>query len=378
MSSQYKTSRESGRASILDWINLKPSAKAFTFILLSLLTLMTVARVQSFSTFAQKGDYFNYSETTTVNNGQGSYTGYTDQTQITGMDQVTSIDGSDISSYYRITYQFSNNQGSSTATTSTGHYTWSSSSFTYLNGTDNQVGYSKPTYVWFAINPSLSVGSSFYSLNTQFTVLSKNYSLQLPTEGNTYVQTIQGKGIGEYQRNDEYGIFNASYTWYEYFDPSTGYIVGYNYLEQDTGEYQGQTGSFTYADNLYVTSTSYTLAQAAPPASVNSNTTFITTDMSADLAEFAPYVGIAVLFIIILVVYAATRRRGKEGGLPKHSPYTPPPAPSSQPWNSGIDLGSKPTEQVVIRDVVKVNCKFCGVLIPSTDETCPYCGGPRR
>jgi hypothetical protein len=224
------------------------------------------------------------------------------------------------------------------------------------------------------MNSSLAVGGTFYALNTQFTVMSRNYSLQLPTEGNKYVQTIQAKGIGQYQRNDAYGLFTASYTWYEYFDPSTGYIVGYNYVEQDNGQYQGQGGSFTYTDTLYVTSASYDLALASAPS----------TNASTGLMGLAPYldylVALAVvLFIIVIAVYAATQRRRKHS-LPKHpyTPYTPPSAPSSTPWEPKIDLGSKPPQQVVIRDVAKVNCKYCGTLIPTTADKCPYCGGPRQ
>ena len=351
--------------------------RACGVILLTFLLAVTIAsNVLSVSAYApQKGDYFNYSETINVNNGQGSYEGYTDQTKISGSEQMNSISESDVSATYTYTAQYSNSQGSSTSRSSSGDYTWSSSSFTYINGTDNQVGYSKPTYVWFAVNTSLPMDGTFFVLNTQFTVVSKNYSLQLPTQGNKYVQTIQAEGIGEHLRNDDYGVFNASYTWYEYFDPSTGYVVGYNYVEQDNGQYQGQSGSFTYTDDLYVTSTSYALAPAT--ASLNS-TSATAINMGEGLAGLSPYLVIAVLFIIVIVVlavYAATRKRGK---LPKHSAYTPPPTPSSAPRESKIDLGSKPPEQVVIREVAKVNCRYCGTLIPTTAETCPYCGGSRR
>lgn len=353
--------------------------RASVVILLSfLVAIAIVANMHVVSAYAPRmGDHFDYSETIVVNNGQGSYTGYTDQTQITGMEEMKSVSGSNVSASYTYTYEFSNNQGSSTSSSSPGSYTWSSSSFTYINGTDNQAGYSKPTYVWFAINSSLPVGGTFYVLNTKFTVLSKNYSLQLPTQGNKYVQTIQGKGTGEHQRNDEYGVFTASYTWYEYFDPFTGYIVGYNYLEQDNGQYQGQAASFTYTDDLYVTSTSYVLALASAPSNGNGSTAGTTTNISLDLAEFYPYLVVGVLFIIALAVYAATRR-SKDHSLPKHSPYAPPPTPASTPWESRIDLGSRPPEQVVIREVAKVNCRYCGTLIPSTADTCPYCGGSRR
>jgi len=318
----------------------------------------------------QKGDYFHYSETITVNNGQGSYTGYTDQTQVSGMEQMNSANESTVSASYSLSYQYSSNQESSTSYSSSGKFTWSPNSFTYVNGTDDQVGYSKPTYVWFAMDPALPVGGTFYVLNTQFTVLSKNCSLQLPTKGNEYVQTIRTEGTRQYQRNDSYGVFTASYTWYEYFDPTTGYVVGYNYVEQDTGQYQGQAGSFTYTDDLYVTSTSYNLVLASASTSLTANAGSGSTPYLVYSAAF-----LAVVVIVAVVVYTATRRRGKDESLPKHPQYTPPP---STPVESKIDLGSKPSEQVVIREVAKVNCKYCGTLIPSTADTCPYCGGPRK
>jgi len=337
-----------------------------------LLAIAVAANSHQVSAYTpQKGDYFNCSETITVNNGQLSYAGYTDQTQVSGMEQMNSVNGSIVSASYSFSYQYSNNQGNSTSYSSSGEYTWSPSNFTYVNGTDNQVGYSKPTYVWFAMDPTLPVGGTFHALNTRFTVLSKNYSLQLPTEGNEYVQTIQAEGTGQYHRSDSYGVFTASYTWYEYFDPTTGYVVGYNYVEQDSGQYQGQVGSFTYTDNLYVTSTSYNLALAS--ASTNSTA-------NAGSEGSTQYLGYSAALLVVVVVvavavYAATRRRGKDESLPKHPQYTPPP---STPWESKIDLGSKPSGQVVIREVAKVNCKYCGTLIPSTADTCPYCGGPRQ
>ncbi len=351
-------------------MNHKVFATALSILLMA---LAVAANANSVSAYApQSGDFFNYSETTTVNNGQNSYSGYTDQTQTTGMEKMTSISGSNVSATYSYSSQYSNNQGLSYSNSSSGSYTWSTSSFTYVKGTDHQVGYTNPIYVWFDMNPSLPVGGTFYVLNTQFTVLSMNYSLQLPTEGNKYVQSIQTKGTGQYPRNDPYGSFTASYTWYEYFDPSTRYIIGYNYVEQDNGSYNGQAGSFTYTANLYVTSTSYNLAPASPPP-VNPIDT---------LLAVAPYLIlalIAVLFAVVIVVYASKRRRRMDT-IPEHppGPATFPSAPPSTPFESGIDLGSKPPPQVVIRDVAKVNCKYCGTLIPTTADTCPYCGGPRR
>jgi hypothetical protein len=141
-------------------------------------------------------------------------------------------------------------------------------------------------------------------------------------------------------------------------------------VEQDNGQYQGQAGSFTYSDNLYVNSTSYNLMTASAT----------TTTTNAVLGGSIQYLGyFAVLLVVVVIVavavYAGTKRRGKNESLPKHSLDTPPP---STPWESKIDLGSKPSEQVVIREVAKVNCRYCGTLIPTTADTCPYCGAPRQ
>ncbi len=347
-----------------------------TILLAALLLNMSVMSVISIQ---QPGDFFRYSETITVNNGQGSYGGYTDQTLITGAEQVSSVTGSNVLTTYNSSYQYGNNQGNSTSGSSAGTFTWSSDNFTYTNGTDNQAGYTAPIFVWFAMNTSLPVGATFFLLNTQFTVASENHSFQLPGSeslqgGTGYVQTIEATGTGQYQRNDDYGTFTASYTWNAFFDPTTGYIIGYNYVEQDTGQYQGQAGSFTYTDNLHVTSTSYSLTPASPPS----------TSPGTGLAGIDSYVlfiiaAVIVLLVVAMIVYAATRKNRRGESLPQHS--TVPPAPSvtsPSPWESKIDLGSKPPEQVVIKEVEMVTCRYCKTLYPASADRCPYCGGPRQ
>lgn len=349
---------------------------------LLLLSATAVGALHASAYTPRAGDSFSYSETMTVNNGGGSYSGYTDQTLVTGTENMNGVSGGIVSSSYDYSYQYSSNQGSSTSGSSSGPYMWSADNFTYVNGTDDQVGYTAPIYVWFAMNASLPVGGTFYSLNTQFTVLSKDYSFHLPAL-DEYVQTIETEGTGQYQRDDSYGVFSASYTWFEYFDPSTGYIVGYNYVEQDSG--QGAAGSFTYTDDLYVTSTSYPLTQTSAPPTTSTTTTSGTGVPTLDYVV----VGAILIVILLVIAYTTMRRRGRRSSLPEHPPSPPPtqppgppsaqpPAPPAAPWGSGIDLGSKPPEQVVIREVAMVNCKFCGALIPTTAETCPRCGAPNK
>ncbi|MCI4361542.1 MAG: hypothetical protein L3J91_07530, partial [Thermoplasmata archaeon] len=77
-----------------------------------------------------------------------------------------------------------------------------------------------------------------------------------------FVKTISADGTGSYQRDDVYGVFTAQYNWQVYFDPTSGYIVGYLYSENDT---DSAGDSFTWTDSLAVTSTSYALTPTAAP-----------------------------------------------------------------------------------------------------------------
>jgi len=350
--------------------------KGLWLLLLSILILSSIAAgIHPALAYAPKqGDTFAYSETATVNNGQGSYSGYSDKTLTTGTEKIQSVIGNSVLADYSYGYNFSSNQGNSSSGSKSGDFTWSASTFTYVNGTDNQVGYSEPIYVWFAMDPSLPVGGTFWALNTHLAILSRNFSLELPTEGR-YVQTIEAEGNGQYQRNDAYGDFTATYTWYEYFDPSTGYIVGYNYTEQDSGSYLGQAGSFTYNDVLYVTATSYPLTAV----SVLANTTTAASVASLSTPDLGVLVLVAAVVLVGGAVALAVRGRRRHP-LPEHPTSTPPPPAVAPSPSEGalVDLGSRPTEQVVVREVAKVNCRYCGTLIPTTVDRCPYCGGPRE
>ncbi len=233
-----------------------------------------------------------------------------------------------------------------------------------MKGTDSQTGYVNPT-VWFYMSNSVAKGGTFYLLNTQMTMLDRNSSYSLLSQ-NRYVQAIHAQGSSNYLRDDVYGRFNAAYTWDTYFDPSTGYIIGYSYVEHDTDSYGN---GFTLNENLYVTATSYSLARAAPPAN---------SGLSSLLYLI---VGLAVIILLIAIVVVAIVVLRRRRGLPKH------PAPvqdySRMPSEFGappptIDLTPKqqPAQQIVIKEVAKVRCKYCGALVDTTARVCPICGGP--
>jgi hypothetical protein len=100
--------------------------------------------------------------------------------------------------------------------------------------------------------------------------------------------------------------------------------------------------------------------------------------------NLVPYIVMVVVIAVILlvigtVIYAVTRRARSRESLPQH-PYPPsyPSAPRAEPWESKIDLGSRPPEQVVVKEVPMLTCRYCRTMYPATTDRCPYCGSPRQ
>lgn len=307
-----------------------------------------------------QGDFLTYSETIDLGNSVGpNYSGYTEHQDISGMERMNTVyvNGT-VASNYTYIWTFSNSSGSRTAGKSVGNFTWSSNSLNYVRGNDSQTQpwYLKPLSIWFYMDNTTQTNGSFKLLNTPMTVKSTNYQYHL-TSQNKYVYAIQAQGTGQFQRNDVYGQFAATYTWNTYFDAMTGYIIGYDYSEQDTN---GFGDGFTWTESLSVTTTSYALTTAPGPSWLSQNFTLI--------------IGLVLLvgFILIIAViaYAVSKRRKT---LPRHQIPSVRPPPT-------IDLTPKqqpPVQQIVIKEVVKVKCKYCGALIDSTVQACPFCGAPR-
>jgi len=343
------------------------TSKSFVFV--AFLLSLALLSVHAFATYVpQKGDYFSYHEVQNLGSGTGDYSGYTEQTVVDGTENVNEVTANGtVSAYYSYSWSFSSNEGSTDTGGSSGNFTFSSNNFLYINGTDDQTGYVNPT-VWFCMDNSTPEGGTFQLLNTLMTVKSKNYSYYLPSQ-NASVYAIFAQGNSNYQRNDVYGQFTAIYTWNTYFDPSSGYIIGYDYTEHDTNP--SGTG-FTYTENLYISSASYALT-TAPATNPNGNLDLIKE------AVFIAAIVIVIIAIILIIFYAASRRRR----LPKHPSqqpvYTPrsEPPPPSPPQDINLTPKQPPVQQIVIKEVVKVKCLYCGALIDSTAEKCPFCGAPR-
>jgi len=312
------------------------TAKPFLIIalLLSFALLTTPTVIMAYT--PKVGDNFSFDEVENLGNGIGNYAGYTEQTITNGTETVNgTIANGIVPVTYSFSWTYSNNTGGTNSGTESGNFTFSSVTFLYVKGNDSQTGYVNP-YVWFCMNNSLPNGGTFYLLNTTMTVRSKNYSYFLPS-ANKNVEAIYAQGNSSYQRNDAYGQFNAAYTWNAYFDPTSGYIIGYNYTEQDTNSTVGN--GFTLTDTLYITAASYSLTAAASGG-------------NSDLLLIV--IAVIIIVVVFVAVYAVMRRRH--------------PKRSSQ--HSTVPLITPPKGPAV-------KCPYCGGPVYFGDEDiakCEYCG----
>jgi hypothetical protein len=321
------------------------------------------------------GDAFSYNETIAVSNGVGNYSGYSDSTSINGSFRVTAVaaNGTESARYYNSNF-FEDNSGDIQTWTSGGAFTFSATSFLYVQGTDNQTGYTNPT-VWFYMDNSLGAGAPFTILNTGMKVVSTSFNYDLGTAAGGYVTTIFAEGNGTYERNDAYGMFSAAYNWKAYFDPTTGYVVGYLYSETDT---DGAGDGFSVSDVLGVTSTTYALTPGSSPSSSTG---------SSPSFPLVALLGILIVIVVLVVVVALILRARRHRTLPTHSsrgqvqfPSAGPPRAPIGPAPPPVSLtpsGQPAVQQIVMKETVKVNCRYCGALIDTTAEKCPFCGAAR-
>jgi hypothetical protein len=347
-------------------------ARWLVAVLPALLLLSPLAAAAGGHYIPQSGDRFHYYETIVLGSGTGDYYGYSENSYINGTLGVTAVaaNGTETATYSS-TDAWSNSTGSSQVTASSGSFTFSAATFLYVQGTDNQSGYTNPS-VWFYINNSLPVGGAVTLLNTPSHVESTDYAYALGGSTSNEVKSIFTQGTGAFERDDVYGVFNATYTWNSYFDPSTGYIVGYSYTEEDSN---GSGDGFSIVDSLSVTSTTYPLTSVAPASSSSGG--------GSGALELALIVGIVIIVVVVLLVILLRSRR--PAALPQHSGrgnvgFGPPPAMPQMGAPPPVHLtpsGQPAVQQIVLRETVKVNCRYCGTLIDSTATVCPNCGAPR-
>jgi len=349
---------------------------AWVVVLLPLLVLAAPAGASASAGhyLPQAGDGFHYTESWFLNAGTGNYSGYSEYSFINGSVGVTGTapNGTDAATYSNVD-TWGNVTGSYYGWTSSGTFTFSAATFRYVHNTDNQTGYVDPS-VWFYVNNSVAAGGSVTLLNTPSTVVATDYAYPFAASSTGYVSTIWTVGNGTFSRNDIYGAFQASYSWSSYFDPSTGYVVGYSYVEHDVNGANG----FTITDTLRVTSTTYPLTSVAGTSGGTASSSGST--ISEPLLIGAVIVVVVVVVIVIIAILASRSRRPR---IPQHSAtgnlgFGPAPPPMGSPPPVRLTPSGQPAvQQIVIRETVKVPCRYCGTLMDSTATVCPNCGAPR-
>jgi hypothetical protein len=321
------------------------------------------------------GDEFRYTEEIVLNNGEGDYATYTEHTFVNGSISISAVAANEsATTEYAWTSDYYNSSGGPVPSAMSGTFGWSASSFLYVNGTDDQTGYTNPS-VWFFIDNTLGVGGSATLLNSPMTVIGTSATYPMASSPTGYIVAIEAEGNGSYQRDDVYGNFQATYTWIAYFDPGTGYIVGYSYIEHDSN---ASGDGFTWTDTLSDTQTSFplTAASAPPPA---------TSSPSGPISETDVVILVVVVVVVIAILILALRSRRRSRGMtppsvPRHSgPGAPayPPTYGPPPPVNLVPGGQPAIQQIVIRETVKVPCAYCGTLMDSTATVCPNCGAPR-
>jgi hypothetical protein len=343
-------------------------------LLLSTLVLLAGLAVGAASAHytPKLADQFTYNETAVLNNGVGYYEGYTESTTTNGSLTVTAVlpNGTESALYYNWN-SYQNSTGADYSWPAGGPFTFSAQTFHYVSGTDNQTGYTNP-YVWFFMDNSLSAGDTFYILNTGMTVVSTSVDYALDTAAGTYVKAIFTEGNGSFGWSDGVNEFTASYNWKAYYDPASGYIIGYVYAEQDSDP---AGDGFTYTDTLAVTHTSYALTPGVAPSSSSGSG-------GSGIDWTLVVVVLVVVVVIVVVIAVAISRSRRRHPIPKHSAtgqvaFTPSPMGPAPPGINLTPSGQPAVQQIIIKETVKVNCRFCGSLIDSTAEKCPFCGATR-
>ncbi len=348
--------------------------KLFAFLILLLMVGLSFTAISSQSSVSiSKGECFQYRELIAIYDGKGNYSGYSCNIWINGTESVTGFSSnSSVDMHYNYSCAIISTSGDyNNPYMGSGTFNFSSVSCNYINGTDNETGYNH-SHVWFYVHPSLEKGNETSLLGTPMTVVSNSYNYKPGGSKNT-INTIYLSGNGTCVRDDSFGHFNADYTWKGYFDHSAGFIAAYIYTQVDSNS---NGDGFSCTNSLYVSHSTYgvNISEVAPVSHVTTTSpSFPYTDL---------FVIIAFIFVLLIIV-AVVASRGKRNKLKQHSSYSPGVNMKHEHSDNEHEIKPEPdpeqkvTEQVVIKEIVKVKCQYCGALIDSTVEKCPFCGAPR-
>lgn len=138
--------------------------------------------------------------------------------------------------------------------------------------------------------------------------------------------------------------------------------------------------SFNLRQNLvneshtYASSMSFSMSKTL--VSYYSNSTSSTDNIVcfSYLITFFPIIMIVIIASVVRVVVARRVRQYPNSYQQNHYMYQQQPFYPYQPAYQQPVYQQQPT--VIIREIVKIPCKYCGCLIPEESISCPFCGAP--
>ena len=220
------------------------------------LALVLLAAAPAVAGPPQINDFFEFDQTTTVNNGQGAYYGYEETTHSHYRYDVSAVSTDAVTIHGTGSWTYSNSTGTSFSGSESYTPVFSLTTRNYLSGIDVSAGDPSTAAVWFWISVPVSVGQVVHVLDEDLTVQSLSATYWM---GAVPRSAILLEGQGSYGRNDVYGVFTATYTDRYFYDPNTGFIVAEQYTELDVGDWEGLPASFQNSTSLTVTASSYAL-----------------------------------------------------------------------------------------------------------------------
>jgi len=196
-----------------------------------------------------QGTFFEYNYDWYVDQGSGTYDGYSETMTSHSRYVVMSSTGNTSSLHAGGTWQWSASDGNHQSGVLDLTFSYYTDTRRYVSTVDVEGTYSDPR-VWFWVPVPLSRGQQVRILDDIFTVSDLDATVW---DGFAPLKAAAMVATGSYYRNDAYGRFDAAYTDTYYFDRATGLVVAERYTEQDTnGE-----ASFRWHANVDVTWTSY-------------------------------------------------------------------------------------------------------------------------
>lgn len=241
--------------------NVLRRAGAIAVTLLMVVPLMAVLASPAAADTPGPGTYFKYEYEQRVRDSTDAYYGYKDDTEGTGHYEVISWGPDEASVAYSWEWTYDNNEGDWKSGSDSGVITFDLATRMYTCDRidlDDAIYASEPPETlgqWIWVPPDVKKGDKLWILDEEWTVTDTDATLWV---GWTPRKLIEVTSSGNWHRDDDYGVFDYTYTDRLYFCKDNGMFYAERYNEHDEGTWLGDYASFNYFIEINVVEASYT------------------------------------------------------------------------------------------------------------------------